>query len=136
MIIQLFTRDDESGILDGELRDGDVFATKLDSEEGSIGGIEKKTYLFLKVPDPPNLHVFRDELAKSEYLPAASASEDPQIRYARKYRIDWRTKFTGAEIEFIESAQSTLPDGPTAAGGSVTAGVVSNLFTVQDLIRK
>lgn len=136
MIIQLFTRDDETGILDGELRDGDVFGTKLDSEEGTIGGIEKKTYLFIQVADPPKLSAFQAELVKPEYMPAPSGSTDPEIRYARKYRIDWRLKFTQGEIDLIESASSTLPDGQTANGGAVTAGVVSGLFTVNDLIRK
>lgn len=136
MIIQLFTRDDETGILDGELRDGDVFATKLDSEEGTIGGIEKRTYLFIKVPDPPKIESFGKELVKPEYMPAPSGSTEPEIRYGRKYRIDWRTKFTQDEIDLIESAADTLPDGPTFGGGTVTAGVVSGLFTVNDLIRK
>lgn len=136
MILQLFTRDDETGILDGELRDGDVFAARPDSDETVLGNVEKRTYLFLKVADPPNVAKFLTELEKSEYMPPASNSDEPAVRYARKYRVDWRLKFTQAETALIESAADTLPDGPTEAGGSVTAGVVSGLFSVNDLIRK
>ena len=135
MLLQIFPRDDETGILDGEIRDGDVFAARPDSDEVSLGGLEKKAYLFLKVPDPPNLSAFLSELGKPEYLPAPGSSST-DVRYARKYRVEWRTKFTAAEIAHIEDSDDQLQDGTTAGGGFVTAGVVADLFTVNDLIRK
>ena len=39
MLIWIFTRDDESGLLDGEFRNGDISQTKPDSFEASIGNI-------------------------------------------------------------------------------------------------
>lgn len=139
MILQLWIRDDETGIIDGENRDGDIEATKLDAEQATIGGIEKKTFLFAKVPDPPAgiISKFRDELDTPEYLPASDTGEKPQIRHKTKYRVDWRKRFTQAEIAIIEDATQTLPDGPTTSGnGTVVAGVVEGLFTLQDILRK
>lgn len=136
MIIKVWTRDDETGILDGENRDGDIAQTYLDSFEPSLGNLEKRTSLFIKVPDPPNIQKFRDELIAPEYLPAASPESTPTVKHKTKYRINWRTKFTAQEIALIESVADTLPDGHTNQGGNVTAGVVDSLFTVNDIIRK
>ena len=136
MIIKVSIRNDETGVLDGERRDGDIMSTKLDSEEGTLGGIEKKTSLFIKIPDPPNIENFRAGIVEPEYGAAASAGEDPPVRHYRKYRIEWRTRFSAQEIALIESVADQLPDGPTASGGDVSLGVVSGLFTYTDIIRK
>jgi hypothetical protein len=136
MLIWIWTRDDETGLLDDEFRDGDIFKTEPDSFEGSIGGIEKKTKLILKVPDPPNYSKVADSLVLSEFAPADSASADPVIRRKRIYRLNWRTHFDAAEIALIESSADTLPDGALDSGGTVTAGVVSDKFVFTDFSRK
>ena len=134
MLIQIWVRDDESGLLDGESRDGDIQSTKLDTD--SVGGQEKKSFLFVKVADPPNMQAFRDELITPEYLPAASAGTDPQVKHKTKYRVDWRTKFSESEIATVSNATQVLPDGSTSAGGNVVNGIVEDLFVIGDIIRK
>lgn len=136
MLVSIWTRNDESGLLDAEFRDGDVFQTYLDSFEVSLGTQEKKSWLFIKVPDPANMAAVRNDFGTPEYSPGPSQGEENVIRRMRKYRLDWRAKFTQAEIAIIEDANETLPDGSTTNGGTVTAGVVSGLFTIQDFIRK
>ncbi len=136
MLIWIWTRDDESGLLDGEFRDGDIFQTKPDSFEASIGGQEKKSYLIIKTPDPPNYTKFASEVEAAEYAPGPTLGSENVVRNKRKYRLEWRTKFSSSETVLIESANDTLPDGATEGGGTVTAGVVDGLFTVTDLIRK
>jgi len=113
-----------------------VAQTKPDLWEPSLGNIEKRTSLWVKVPDPPNMTKFEEELISPEYLPPASPETPPMVKHKRKYRINWRTKFNASEIALIESAADTLVDGPTSAGGTAVAGVVHDLFTVADIIRK
>ena len=138
MIIKIIPRDDESGILDGEFRDGDITQVYDDAEESSLGSIEKKANLFVKVPDPPNYDAFKEEIVREEYAPAASSGESNVVKHKRKYRINWRTKFDASEIALIEnqSGLTQLPDGATSQGGTSTDGVVDGLFVVQDIIRK
>ncbi len=136
MILWVFTRDDETGLLDDEFKDGDVLQTKPDSFESSIGGQEKKSFLIVKIPDPPNPTKVEPELVASEYNAGATPQDDHVIRRKRKYRLDWRTKFTATEIGVVEDATQTLPDGVTAQGGTVTSGVVDGLFEITDLRRK
>lgn len=135
MLIWIWTRNDETGVLDDEFRDGDVFKTKPDTFEASIGGIEKKSWLIVKTPDPPNYAKVESDLERPEYAQGPSP-EQSVIRRKRIYRCDWRSKFTADEIAIIEDATATLPDGDTANGGTVTAGVVAGLFNVGDLVRK
>ncbi len=136
MLIWIFPRDDESGLLDDEFRDGDVLQTKPDTFEPSIGNQEKKSFLIVKIPDPPNMAKFESELVQPEYSPGATPDDDHVIRRKRKYRIDWRVKFTEQEIGLVEDANDQLPDGVTAQGGTVTTGVLSGLFEVKDFRRK
>lgn len=136
MLIWIFTRDDETGLLDGEFRNGDISQTKPDSFEPSIGNIEKRTNLIIKVPDPPNYPAFEQELVEPEYAAGPTTESANVVRRKRKFRIDWQVKFDAAEIALIESANDTLPDGVTSGGGTVTAGVVDGLFTISDIIRK
>lgn len=135
MLLWIWTRNDETGLLDDEFRDGDVLQTQPDAFEPSIGNIEKRTFLIIKIPDPPNIAKVASDLVRQEYAPGAS----PEVRVVRRkriYRLDWRAKFTADEIAVIEDAAQALPDGATAQGGLVTAGVVIGLFTIGDLVRK
>lgn len=136
MLLWIWTRNDATGLLDDEFRDGDVLQTKPDSFEPSIGTQEKKSFLILKVPDPPNMAVVEQELVRTEYAPGESSSELNVVRRKRIYRLNWRAKFTEDEIALVASANDTLPDGSTANGGTVAAGVVSGLFTIAEFIRK
>jgi len=121
MLLQLYVRND--GISDEDLRDGDIFATKTDAGEAILGDQEKKSYLFVKLPDPANVADLLLELVKSEYAPGPG--EFNEIRRMRKYRVDWRPKFTSEEIAIIEDATQIFG-----------TGVVENRFTIGDVSRK
>lgn len=136
MILWVWTRNDASGLLDDEFRDGDVMMTKPDSFESSIGAQEKKSWLVLKIVDPPNMARVQEELERSEYAPGPTPGDDNVVRRMRIYSVNWRSKFTSQEIAIIEDANQTLPDGATSGGGTVTSGVVSGLFTIKDFSRK
>jgi len=135
MILWIWTRNDATGLLDGEFRDSDIGQTKPDSFEPSIGVQEKKSWLIIKIPDPPNYAAVAEDLVTPEYA-AGQTPDENVIRRARRYRLDWRTQFTASEIAIIEDALQILPDGTTQAGGTVTSGVVSGLFTINDFRRK
>jgi hypothetical protein len=136
MLIWIWTRDDETGLLDDEFRDGDPLQTKLDSFEPSIGTSEKKSWLIIKIPDPPLTEKFMADFERAEYTPSQTQGEENIIRRKRIYRLPWRNKFTAAEIDVIEDGNAMLPDGQTSQGGTVVSGVVSGLFTVSDFVRK
>lgn len=135
MLLWIWVRNDETGLLDDEFKDGDILQTKPDSFESSIGLQEKKSFLIVKVPDPPNSTKVMDDLVTPEYTPGPSPDEN-RIRRKCRYTLDWRTKFTGSEIDVIEDANDLLDDGTTASGGTVTSGIVSGLFTLSDFARK
>lgn len=136
MLVWLWTRNDETGLLDDEFKDNDVFKTEADSFEASIGTQEKKSWLIVKIPDPPNLQKVRDHLVRTEYQPGATPEAEHVVRNKRLYLSDWRQKFTITEIDTIEDPNQMLPDGPLLSGGTVTSGVVSGKFTITDLRRK
>lgn len=135
MIFWIWTRNDATGLLDDEYREGDVLMTKPDTFEPSIGAQEKKSFLIVKIPDPPNYAKVEADLVVPEYAPGPTPDENV-IRRRCRYRLDWRTRFTEAEIALIESANNMLPDGATASGGTVASGVVSGLFAIGDFVRK
>ena len=131
MILQVYVRDDETGLLDGEFRDGDVLQTLNDGHVP--GGIEAKTFLFIQVPDPPNAQAVEENLVKPEPMPGG----DPQdMRHARRYGLNWRAKFTALEVATIEDQTTTLAEGPLVSGGTVTNGVVMDKFVFTDFHRK
>lgn len=135
MLVKVFPRDDGTGFLDDEMRDGDPLEVHPDSFEGSLGTQEKKSYLIIKIPDPPNLSAVMQAMVRPEYVPGPNPEEN-LVRRQRIYRIDWRSRFTAEEIDIIEDANATLPDGALASGGTVSSGVVSGKFTINDFIRK
>jgi len=134
MQLVIFTRDDETGVLDGEFRDGDISRVYPDSTD--VGNMTKKTKLVVIVEDPPNFERWQSEMVTPEYLAGATPQDESPMKFKRKYRVDWRAKFTLAEIAIIKDVSQILPDGETDQGGVVVSGVVSNLFTLQDVIRK
>lgn len=136
MLLWIWTRNDETGLLDDEFKDGDILQTKPDSFEPSIGGQEKKSYLIVKIPDPPNTAKVMTELVRPEYSPGATPDDEHVIRRKCRFRLDWRTRFTATEIATIVDANAVLADGTTSQGGTVTSGVVSGLFTIADFSRK
>lgn len=135
MLLWIWTRDDETGLLDDEFKDGDILQVKPDSFEGSIGLQEKKSFLILKVTDPPNLNKVMDDLVTPEFG-AGPTPDENVVRRKCRYTLDWRLKFIAEEITTIANPATMLADGVTAQGGTVASGVVSGLFTVQDLRRK
>jgi hypothetical protein len=135
MLCQIWVRNEGSGFLDHEARDGDVLLTFLDSFEPSLGTQDKKSFLIVKIPDPPNMQAVRDALVESEFALGPSADE-VVMRRNRKYRINWRGFFTASEIAVIEDSNAMLADGQLSSGGTVTSGVVSGKFTIADFIRK
>lgn len=130
MIVQIWCRNDGTGLLDEEMRDGDVFAVYPDSFESSLGTNDKRSWLCVKIPDPPNVAAIMPALVESEWAPGPTPDENI-IRRARIYKCNWRSKFTSEEIAIIEDALQTLPDGPY-----VTSGVVHGKFTIADFSRK
>lgn len=135
----------DEGPLDFNRKSGDVVFAKLDTDPG-FGNQEKKSWLAIQFPDPVNtagnpfptafLEQMRDDMQKEEYAPGASPDAN-EVRRARRYSIPaWRLKFSPTELEIIDDATQVLPDGPTAFGGTVLSGVVSGLFTFQDIVRK
>jgi len=136
MLIWVWTRNDQSGILDGEFRDGDIDHAKPDSFEPSIGSQEKLSWLIVKVPDPPNMMAFINALEIPEYAPGPELDDGPPVRRRRVYRLPWRNKLSAAEVAIKEAATSNLPEGATSGGGTVVNGVVSGLFSVSDFVRK
>lgn len=136
MLVWIWPRNDETGLLDDEFRDGDPLLTKPDSFEPSIGIQEKKSWLIVKIPDPQNVAKFQTDFERAEYTPGATAAEDPSIRLKRIYRLPWRNKFSASEIATVEDSNAMLADGQTSGGGTVVSGVVSGLFTVNDFVRK
>lgn len=135
MLLQILVRDEGSGFLDHEGRDGDPLIVHLDSFEPSLGVQDKKSFLIVKIPDPPNLESVKAALGESEFAQGPSA-EEVVVRRFRKYAVNWRSKFTQDEIDIIEDSNAMLPDGALSSGGTVTSGVVSGKFTVLDFLRK
>lgn len=124
MLVWIWTRNDAAG-LDGDFFEGDIFKVRPDSFEPSIGDQEKKSWLIVKMPDHPTgfdaASPNASKLVESEYTLGADGL--PEVRKARKYRMDWRAKFTPDEITIIEDANATL-------------GVVYDRFEHRDIARK
>ena len=121
MLVWIWTRNDGTGILDDEFRDGDIFMVKEDSFEPSIGEMSKKAYLIAKMPDPPNKAAVMEGLVQEEWEPDSSGGT--RIKRQRKYKINWREKFDAEEAEIVRDPLQTL-------------GIVADRFTVADCIRK
>ena len=136
MIALIWVRDDETGILEDEFKDGDIHVIHPDSFEPSLGAQEKKSWLVVKIPDPPNLAKVQNDLTKSEYRSGESNNHPPVVAKKRLYRLEWRSRFDGSEIAVIEDAAQQLPDGTTSAGGTVTDGVLDGVFTAADFRKK
>lgn len=130
MLLWIWTRDDETGLLDDEFRDGDILLVKPDSFEASIGAQEKKSYLIIKIPDPPNMAKVTADLVRPEFAPPATVNGDPVVRRKRIYSLNWRAKFTSEEIAMIEDS-TVAPTGDNFVNGVLQAG-----FAIGDLSRK
>lgn len=145
MILIVKVRDD--GPLDINLKAGDIISAYPDSFESSIGNLEKRAGKFaVKVTDPLNsngspypdtyLAQMRAALVDQEFAPGPTPDAN-RIRRERQYGIPfWSQKFTADELQVIEAGTSTLADGPTEFGGTVAAGVIADLFTFGDIVRK
>ena len=140
----LFLKPVKDGPLDINLQAGDIVFAREDT--APIGGQEVKSWLALKIDDPVNSvgapfppatqAAIRDDLQRQEFSPGPTPDAN-LIRRERKHAIHtYRSRFSQIELAIIDDATQTLPDGPTAFGGTVAAGVVSGLFTFADLQRK
>lgn len=144
MLVKVWNRSDETGLLDDEFKDGDI--AEVRDTSWVFGGQELKSWLVVRIDNVPNIDKFLpgagphypdSPLTEPEYgIPESPGASQNPIRRQRKFRLDWRTKFNGAETDIIEDANQVLPDGQTSGGGSVLNGIVSDLFTFNDLIRK
>lgn len=134
MQILIWTRNDETGLLDDEFRDGDPLQVRDDAF--AFGPQEKKSWLAIKIPDPSLFEKFAADFERSEYSPDPNSEVGSIVRHKRIYRLPWRNKFSANEIATIEDANAMLADGATSGGGTVVSGVVSGLFTVADFVRK
>lgn len=131
----VIVRDNGSGVLDGEYHEGDTLQALPDSEESALGGNDKKSYLIFKVPDPSNMAKVLTALSEPEYQPGPTASQN-SIKRARRYTLDWRSRFTIEEQAIIEDGSQILPDGELSGGGTVVSGVVYGKITFGDVSRK
>lgn len=135
MIAQVYYRDEGSGLLDEEFKDGDVLQIHDDAFVPGTQGA--KSYLFVLLPEVGfDVGKVTDELQRAEYSPGPTLGDENVIRRQRIFRLDWRTKFTADEIAIVEDSGQVLPDGALDSGGTVASGVVSGKFTVADFIRK
>lgn len=109
MILQIFVRDDETGLLPGELRRGDVFAVHDDSYVP--GGIERKTFFFVKVPDPPKITDFQTQLVRSRYGVPGTQGEDAPVILAREWKLEYWLSMTPEQVDLIDNtaALNVLP---------------------------
>lgn len=129
MILYLWTRNDETGQLDGEFKDGDVYRAEDDSHVPGTQSL--KSWLVIRIPDPPNPSKFMEHMTRSEFGIPETPGDDPTVKRKRIYRVDWRNKFTADEIAIIEDGNQQLPEGE-----NVTNGIVENLFEANDISRK
>jgi len=132
MIVQIFNRDDETGLLPSELRRGDVFAVHDDSYVP--GNIERKTFFFVQITDPPKLEEFQEALIRSRYGIAATENEDPPVILAREWKLEYWLFLSPEQIELIDNTNQldVLPDGPIDGGGTVTNGILAGRFSIND----
>ena len=119
MILQIYYRNDGTGILPDEARSGDCLLTYPDTFVP--GDVESKTFLWLKIPDPPNKNAVTAAVTDSEYEADGSGSD--RVKRFRKFYINWAQRFTAAEIALITD--------PTVA-----FGVIEGKFTYLDFRQK
>lgn len=133
MIVQVITNGQiGSGLLDGEYRRGDIEAVHDDTfVPGTIG---RKTRVFIKIPDPPNLSDFQSQIVSEEFRPGPS-SEENLIAAARRFYFPYWTHFTPDQLDIAEAVQE-FPDGEFDGGGNVVNGIIEDRFTAQDIRRK
>lgn len=134
----------DDGPLDFNLKAGDIVKMYLDADP--IGNQEKKSWLVVAFPDPLNsagnpfppsyIDLVVADMQREEYQ-VGQTPDANELRRARRYSIpSFRQKFSPAELVIIDDGTQQLPDGETAFGGTVLAGVVSGLFTFGDIVRK
>lgn len=104
------------GFTDDALRDGDIFAVQPDTWEP--GAKEKQRYLVIQVED---FNGDWAELSKSEYAPGPG--EEPVIRRARAYRVDYAPKLDAEELA-------------AARDRNVAVDPIVGRFTLADIARK
>lgn len=108
-------------------REGDILLIRPDSFEESLGEQDKKSYLIVKFPNPPNYPA--DESAADFYVTPEYGAVDEggnvDITRARSYTVGWKDKFTEEERE-------TIRDRTLILG----TGVVSGRFTLADIVPK
>ena len=124
MICLVYYRNDGSGILLTEARDGDVLEIRNDN--AVISDQEQKSFLCIQVPEstpaqPYEANAVRAALQDSEY--GVGPDGDVITVRFRRYKVDWRKKFTAAEQAIITDPLQTL-------------GTIANRFVVTDFYAK
>jgi hypothetical protein len=128
-ILYVWRRND--GALARDFRTGDVgfiFPGTM-----TPGTQDVKSFLVVRIPIPPNAEQVKEDWER----PEAETTIDGEQVIARKarYALNFQPSFTEAEMELINTGAG-LPNGPTAFGGTVVAGVVEGLFTATDVYPK
>lgn len=127
MLLWIWYRNDGQG-LDDDFKDGDI--DHADYDTAPVGAQEKKSWLIVKVDDPP-AGVIDDVIADykvSEYAPGESFGDEPVTRRKRRWKINWRNQFTAEEIAAIVD--------PNQEPINSVNGIVEGKFTRQDVKRK
>ena len=135
MIVFLMPRDDETGVLHGEFRDGDISSSKFDTDP--IGNQEKKSRLPAHIDVQQGESLFVQKMNQAEY--SVDQFGQPQLKTAARYYIpDWRTRFSSSEIAAIEDSTALIANGPLSHGNGaeVIDGIVHGVFTVEDITQK
>lgn len=140
----IFIKPVDDGPLDINLKAGDIVFAKDDA--APLGSSEKQSWLIAKIDDPVDAEgtpfppatqlTIRQDLQSQEYG-VGPTPDTNLVRRERKHAVvNYQAKLSPAEQVIVADGNQMLPDGDTAFGGSVTDGVVSNLFTFGDISRK
>lgn len=123
MLVVVWCRNDGIG-LPNDFRNGDPMLVFPDSFEASLGTQDKKSYLILKMPDAPGFPASMEGFFEPEFSGTDEGGNPVRTR-ARKYTIDWESKFTAEERAIISDYTQQLG-----------TGVVDGKFTVADIVAK
>lgn len=107
----------DEGPTDNDLKDGDIFSVHADS--WVPGTEELKKFLVIQTSEYQGT---QDELVEPQYATGPSADE-PDIRYMRKYRVDYWKRLTADELVAVRDPNVSVP-------------VMVDRFSLGDIVRK
>ena len=146
MILQISTRDDESTLLPDERRRGDVFAVYPDTFIPAT--IERATWFFPKLPDPPLLSKWQSQLVLPRYGNPPTDNEPRPVILFREWKLEYWLFLPENEVGIIDNGSDADPNtpgyqaeegvnylatGPLGTGNVTEGGVLEGVFTVNHL---